>query len=121
MSVHRIRRSGGRYIYEVRWREGGRSGVQRSRSFDRRQDAEFFEATRRRASQLGQLSAEVIGSEQTVEALIESGGRSTPSRCWRQELAPTTSTRSPSGSFPTSAASGFATFRATQSTPGEPR
>jgi integrase len=41
---------GGRRRYEVRWREGGR---QRSRTFDRRADAEAFDAERRRRAQLG--------------------------------------------------------------------
>lgn len=49
MSVERHVRNG-RRRYDVRWREGGR---QRSRSFDRREDAERFEADARRRVQLG--------------------------------------------------------------------
>jgi integrase len=42
---------GGRY--ELRWREGGR---RRGRTFDRKKDAENFEADRRRRKQLGQAA-----------------------------------------------------------------
>ncbi len=49
MSVQRRLRNGRRF-YEVRWREGGR---QRSRVFDRKKDADDFEAERRRRAQLG--------------------------------------------------------------------
>ena len=49
MSVHKLTR-GRRVRYSVRWREGRR---QRSRSFDRRADAEAFDAEMRRRSQLG--------------------------------------------------------------------
>lgn len=49
MSVHRRTRAGSRR-YEVRWREGER---QRARTFDRKTDAETFEAERRRREQLG--------------------------------------------------------------------
>jgi integrase len=49
VSVQRRARRG-RRRYEVRWREGGR---QRSRTFDRREDAQAFEAERRRREQLG--------------------------------------------------------------------
>lgn len=49
MSVQR-RARGGRRRFEVRWREEGR---QRSRTFDRREDAERFEADTRRRVQLG--------------------------------------------------------------------
>ena len=49
MSVHKLTR-GRRVRYSVRWREGRR---QRSRSFDRRGDAEAFDAEMRRRSQLG--------------------------------------------------------------------
>jgi integrase len=49
MSVQR-RTRGGRRRFEVRWREEGR---QRSRTFDRRDDAQAFDAERRRRRQLG--------------------------------------------------------------------
>ncbi len=70
MSVHRLRRADGRHIYEVRWREGGRGTRQRAATFDRRTDAEFFEVSLRRAKQLGQLSSELLGSNQTLEEFI---------------------------------------------------
>ncbi len=70
MSVHRIRRGDGRYIYEVRWREGGRGGKQRSATFDRRRDADYYEASLRRAKQLGQLGSELLGSNQSLEEFI---------------------------------------------------
>lgn len=49
MSIDR-RHQNGRTRWDVRWREEGR---QRSRTFDRRQDAERFEADTRRRVQLG--------------------------------------------------------------------
>jgi integrase len=49
VSVHKLTR-GQRVRYSVRWREGRR---QRSRSFDRRADAEAFDVEMRRRSQLG--------------------------------------------------------------------
>jgi integrase len=54
VSVHKTR-SGG---YEVRWREGTR---QRSRSFDRKLDAERFDSEARRISQLGGVVPSRLG------------------------------------------------------------
>jgi integrase len=70
MSIERLRRSDGRTVYVVRWYDSGRGSVKRKRTFDRRKDAEFFEASLRRARQLGQLSSEVIGSGATLEEFL---------------------------------------------------
>lgn len=70
MSIHRRRTKGGRVHWQVRWREGGRAGQNRQATFDTKRDAETFETARRRAKQLGQLSAEVIGSEQQFSDFI---------------------------------------------------
>jgi integrase len=68
--VDRVRRADGTNVYVVRWYDAGRRGRRRQRSFDRRSDAEFFEASIRRARQLGQLGSELLGSEQTLESFI---------------------------------------------------
>ena len=70
MSIERIRRSDGRNAYVVRWYEAGRGSTKRKRTFDRRRDAELFEASIRRARQLGQLASEVIGSNATLEEFL---------------------------------------------------
>jgi hypothetical protein len=70
MSIERRRRSDGRNVYVVRWYEAGRGSTKRTRTFDRRKDAEFFEASLRRARQLGQLSSEVIGSSALLEDFL---------------------------------------------------
>jgi integrase len=64
MSIHRRRTKNGHWRYQVRWREGGRSGRNYQATFDTKRDAETFETARRRAKQLGQLSGEVLGSEE---------------------------------------------------------
>ena len=65
MSVDRDRR-GGRTRYDVRWREEGR---QRSRTFDRKDDAQRFEAGVRRRLQLG-AHAPVEPSRETLEEWV---------------------------------------------------
>jgi hypothetical protein len=70
MSIERRRRSDGRTVYVVRWYESGRGSTKRKRTFDRRRDAELFEASVRRARQLGQLASEVIGSNATLEEFL---------------------------------------------------
>jgi hypothetical protein len=70
MSIERRRRSDGRAVYVVRWYESGRDSTRRRRTFDRRRDAELFEASVRRARQLGQLASEVIGSNATLEEFL---------------------------------------------------
>ena len=70
MSIERLTRRDGRVVYVVRWYDSGRGSAKRKRTFDRRKDAEFFEASLRRARQLGQLSSEVIGSGATLEEFL---------------------------------------------------
>jgi hypothetical protein len=70
MSIERLRRKDGKSAYVVRWYEGGRGSRRRKRTFDRRRDAELFEASLRRARQLGQLASEVIGSNATLEEFL---------------------------------------------------
>jgi integrase len=60
MSVERIRRQSGTVRYRVRWREHGRN---RAETFDRRRDAELFEADVRRRKQLGTLADLDAGTE----------------------------------------------------------
>ena len=52
MSVHRRTLPSGRSFWLVRWREGDRN---RSRNFDRKRDAEAFDAEQRRRRRLGDL------------------------------------------------------------------
>ena len=70
MSIERLRRKDGKSVYVVRWYESGRGSRRRKRTFDRRRDADLFEASLRRARQLGQLSSEVIGSNATLEEFL---------------------------------------------------
>jgi integrase len=70
MSIERLTRSDGRVVYVVRWYDSGLGSARRKRTFDRRKDAEFFDASLRRARQLGQLSSEVIGSGATLEEFL---------------------------------------------------
>jgi integrase len=70
MSIERVTRSDGRTTYVVRWYDSGRGSTRRKRTFDRRRDAELFEASIRRAHQLGQLASEVIGSNATLEEFL---------------------------------------------------
>ena len=70
MSIERRTRSDGRTVYVVRWYESGRGSTKRKRTFDRRRDAELFDASIRRARQLGQLASEVIGSNATLEEFL---------------------------------------------------
>jgi integrase len=70
LSIERRTRSDGRSVYVVRWYESGRGGTKRKRTFDRRRDAELFEASVRPARQLGQLASEVIGSNATLEEFL---------------------------------------------------
>jgi integrase len=70
MSIERRKRSDGRTVYVARWYDSGRGSTRRKRTFDRRADAELFEASIRRARQLGQLASEVIGSSATLEEFL---------------------------------------------------
>jgi integrase len=60
MSVHKDSRPNGKTVYIVRWREGARN---RRRTFDRRHDAELWEAEVRRRRQLGTLHTLDAGRE----------------------------------------------------------
>jgi integrase len=64
-----VRKRGDRWV--VRWREGGRSSPAHQKTFTREKDARRFDTAIRRAKDLGRLSSEVIGSEQTVAAFLE--------------------------------------------------
>ena len=64
-----VRKRGNRWV--VRWREGGRGSAARQKTFTREKDARRFDTAVRRAKDLGQLSNEVIGSEQTLAAFLE--------------------------------------------------
>jgi integrase len=57
MSVERITRRSGRSAYCVRWREHGRN---RSRTFDRRPDAEAWDREVKRRQQLGPLATQQL-------------------------------------------------------------
>jgi len=70
MSIERRTRGNGRSVYVVRWYESGRGSTRRKRTFDRRRDAELFDASLRRARQLGQLASEVIGSNAMLEEFL---------------------------------------------------
>jgi integrase len=63
-----IRKRGNRWV--VRWREGGRGSPAHQKTFTREKDARRFDTAVRRAKDLGQLSSEVVGSEQTVAAFL---------------------------------------------------
>ncbi len=60
----------GKVRWVVRWYDGGRSGKRHHETFDRKGDAERFDTALRRGRQLGQLQAEVVGSEQTVKDFV---------------------------------------------------
>jgi len=62
MSVERTRRKAGGYAYCVRWREHGRN---RSRTFDRKPDAEAWDREVKRRRQLGPLAVEQL-TDRTV-------------------------------------------------------
>lgn len=75
MSIHKNKRG-----FEVRWREGARN---RGRTFDRKGDAEAFQAHVRRQSQLGQEVPARIGTATLAESFARWLGT-------RQRLAPRT-------------------------------
>ena len=66
MSVTKVTRADGSVRWEVRWYESGRNGARRKRTFDKKKDADYFEASLRRQKQLGQLAPELLGSTQTL-------------------------------------------------------
>ena len=68
--MRQVRTKDGKKRYVVRWYEAGRKGARRKATFDREKDADFFDASIRRAKQLGQLASELVGSEQTVAEFL---------------------------------------------------
>lgn len=60
MSVHRRVHASGKVSWRVRWRE---SGVQKSRDFDRKRDADAFDVEVRRRSQIGDLGMLEAGKQ----------------------------------------------------------
>jgi integrase len=69
MSLHRIQRPDGTVCWRVRWRDGGRGSVERSRTFDRKTDAVAFEDELRRRRRLGDLGI-LIGSRETLDQYV---------------------------------------------------
>jgi integrase len=70
MSIHRLRRESGT-AFVVRWREGD---ANRQRTFDRRRDADLWNAEVRRRRQLGSLHTLDAGSETLHEYVTETWG-----------------------------------------------
>lgn len=66
-SIHK-REDTGKFV--VRWREGGRTGRQRSRSFDRERDAKLWRSHVDRLAQLGQL-AQLDAGKVTLGEFVE--------------------------------------------------
>jgi integrase len=67
LSVERRRRSDGKLIYRVRWREGRRNRV---RTFDQLRDAHRFEIDVRRRKQLGQVGL-IDAGRQTLDEFLD--------------------------------------------------
>ena len=68
MSVHRMVRSNGAVVWQVRWREGGRGSRARARTFDCKSDAMAFEDELRRRRRLGDLTG-FAGAQETLNPL----------------------------------------------------
>ena len=64
MSVHKRSLPSGRVVWSARWREGERN---RARDFDRKRDAEAFDADLRRRRRLGELALLDAGRETLAE------------------------------------------------------
>lgn len=71
MSVHRIRRESGAVAFVTRWREGN---ANRQRTFDRRRDADLWDAEVRRRRQLGSLHTLDAGAETLHEYVTDTWG-----------------------------------------------
>ena len=69
MSLHRIELPDGSVRWRVRWRDGGRGSMARSRRFDRKADAVAFEDELRRRRRLGDLGI-LIGSHETLDQYV---------------------------------------------------
>ena len=68
MSVHRRTHPSGKIAWRVRWRDGS---LQRSRDFDRKRDAEAFDADVRRRAQLGALGMLEDGKQRLADLARE--------------------------------------------------
>ena len=64
----KVKRKSGGHVWEVRYREGGRH---RSKVFDRKADAENFEAEVRRRKQLGTISYLHAGDDLLADFAVE--------------------------------------------------
>jgi hypothetical protein len=69
VSLHRIELPDGSVRWRVRWRDGGRGSVARSRRFDRKADAVAFDDELRRRRRLGDLGI-LIGSHETLDQYV---------------------------------------------------
>ena len=69
MSVQRVEREDGSVVWKVRWRDGGRESRARSRTFDRKADAQAFDDELRRRRRLGEM-ATVVGSHDTLDHYV---------------------------------------------------
>ena len=85
MSVHRFERPDGSAGWRVRWRDGGRGTLERTRTFDRKRDAQMFDDELRRRRRLGELGL-VIGSQETLDEYVSQ----TWARTHAVTLAPST-------------------------------
>ena len=91
--------------------------MKRKRTFDRRRDAELFEASIRRARQLGQLATEVIGSNATLEEFLVEWWDTYAVTHLRPNTLATYTTLLDNWIVPTSVASACARSPARRSTP----
>ena len=69
MSLHRIELPDGSVRWRVRWRDGGRGSIARSRRFDRKADAVAFEDELRRRRRLGDLGI-LLGAHETLDQYV---------------------------------------------------
>jgi integrase len=69
MSVQRVERDDGSVVWKVRWREGGRESRARSRTFERKANAQAFDDELRRRRRLGEM-ATVVGSQDALDHYV---------------------------------------------------
>ena len=69
--IRKVKTASGLTRWIVRYYENGRDGARPQKTFDTRRDAEIYEASMRRALQLGDLACEVDRANQTVQEFIE--------------------------------------------------
>jgi hypothetical protein len=68
LSVHKRAHPSGKVAWPVRWREGG---VQRSRDFDRKRDADAFDLNVRHLAQTGELGMLEAGKQKLADLARE--------------------------------------------------